>query len=227
MSANFDEYLLADSNRDLIDLFLVLQELGPQFIEYAAQFFTPTSNSDVVFYDRRDEFNTTADKHRKSALFIYLNRHCFNGLCRYNSKGKFNVPFGRYANPSFPSAEMNSFYEKSRRAVFLCADFQETLERATIDSAVYCDPPYVPLTATANFSDYTPSGFGSADQSRLAHLAQHLRSKGIPVIVSNHDTPFTRNLYAEAQITTFNVQRFISSKAASRGLAAELIALYA
>ena len=96
LNANFEENVLADSNADLIHLYKQIQADGKEFIEYANSLFVSSNNTEVEFYKLRDEFNTTSDIKRKSALFVYLNRHCFNGLCRYNSKGKFNVPFGRY-----------------------------------------------------------------------------------------------------------------------------------
>lgn len=91
---------------------------------------------------------------------------------------------------------------------------------------VYCDPPYAPLTATANFSSYTQAGFSLADQQALADYARKLRARGVPVVISNHDTAFTQAIYAEAKILAFDVQRFISSDAGNRGKAAELIAVY-
>ncbi len=226
LNANYEEYLIADINADLINLFKQVQVEGTEFIEYAATFFIDQNNSEGSFYEFRDEFNCTNDIVKKSALFIYLNRHCFNGLCRYNSKGKFNVPFGRYAKPSFPSPELLNFHLKSQRAVFEIADFKATMEKVDCGSVVYCDPPYAPLSATSNFSDYTQDGFSAADQQALAHCAKALISRGVPVIISNHDTAFTRSIYVDAQISSFDVQRFISSNATNRTKAPELIATY-
>ena len=93
-------------------------------------------------------------------------------------------------------------------------------------SVVYCDPPYAPLTATANFSSYTAAGFGLKDQQDLAIAARMLRERNIPVVISNHDTEFTRAIYSDAKIVSFDVQRFISSDAKNRGKAAELLAIY-
>lgn len=102
LNTNFDEYLIADTNADLINLFQQIQTHGKDFIAYGETFFTPENNTEAGFYILRDEFNACQDISKKSALFVYLNRHCFNGLCRYNSSGKFNVPFGRYAKPASP-----------------------------------------------------------------------------------------------------------------------------
>jgi DNA adenine methylase len=121
---------------------------------------------------------------------------------------------------------MLSFHDKSQCAVFDLADFKTTMEKATIGSVVYCDPPYAPLTATANFSDYTKEGFSLTHQHALADCAKKLIARGVPVVISNHDTEFTRSIYSEAQITSFEVQRFISSDTSNRNKAAELLALY-
>ena len=226
LNTNYKEYLIADSNADLITLYKQIQEGGNSFIDFASELFTPKNNTEDAFYALREEFNHISDPSKKSAIFIYLNRHCFNGLCRYNSKGIFNVPFGRYSSPSFPKAEILNFYQKSEHAVFEVSDFRNTMAKASKESVVYCDPPYAPLTTTANFSAYTQDGFNAGDQEALAKCAKELSSNGIPVIISNHDTIYTRNIYSDAAIVSFDVQRFISSKANARGKAAELIALY-
>lgn len=226
LNADYQRYLLADTNPDLIYLFRQVQRDGANFVDYAGEFFSPLTNTEEAFYRLRDEFNQCVEERRRAALFIYLNRHCFNGLCRYNAKGKFNVPFGRYAKPAFPTAEVLNFHTKSQNAEFILADFRTTMAAAKASDVVYCDPPYAPLTVTSNFSDYTQEGFSMADQGELAQTASLLKRQGIPVVISNHDTEFTRSIYAEAHIAGFDVQRFISSKASQRGKAAELIATF-
>ncbi|MDY0105369.1 MAG: Dam family site-specific DNA-(adenine-N6)-methyltransferase, partial [Giesbergeria sp.] len=227
LNADYHSYLLADTNPDLIHLYRQVQREGANFVDQAAGLFVPSNNTEEAYYRLREEFNQCTNAPRRAALFVYLNRHCFNGLCRYNSKGKFNVPYGRYARPVFPTAEILNFHEKSQKAEFILADFRTTMASATLRDVVYCDPPYAPLTLTSNFSDYTQEGFNAADQSELALTALQLKQRGIPVVISNHDTDFTRSIYAEADISGFDVQRFISSKASQRGKAAELIAVFA
>lgn len=174
----------------------------------------------------RTLFNETSDTRLKSALFIYLNRHCFNGLCRYNSKGGFNVPFGTYKNPGFPENEMRAFFIKSRTAKFKVLDFKEAMNSAVVGDVVYCDPPYVPLSLTSNFTDYAVGGFGLHKQEELALLAQQLQMKGIPVVISNHDTPFIRDAYQQSNIHAFEVQRYISCDSKNRNKAAEVLAVF-
>lgn len=227
LNTEYKSYLLADTNPDLIHLYKHVQSEGANFVDYASELFSATNNTEAAFYKFREEFNDCSDTRRRAALFIYLNRHCFNGLCRYNSKGKFNVPFGRYSKPQFPTDEVMNFSQKSQKAEFIIDDFRKTMATAIDSDVVYCDPPYAPLTVTSNFSDYTQEGFSSIDQNDLAKTALQLRTRNVTVVISNHDTDFTRSIYGDADISEFDVQRFISSKAANRGKAAELIATYA
>ena len=227
LNTSYGEYLVADSNKDLIDLFLQVKNGGAAFASLASELFRQENNTEEAFYKLRAEFNATTDIERRAALFIYLNRHCFNGLCRYNSKGGFNVPFGRYSGPKFPTKEILDFAEKSKAATFQLSSFEVTMASAELGDVVYCDPPYVPLSATSNFTDYTQDGFGQEAQKRLATAAMDLRNKGIPVVISNHDTEFTREAYSSASIDFFQVQRFISRDASNRGKAAELLAVFA
>jgi len=226
-NTDYARYLLADANPDLIALYRHLQEEGPVFIDYCRSFFTPDNNASDVYYTLRARFNQTTDTREKAALFVYLNRHCYNGLCRYNASGGFNTPFGRYARPYFPAAEMVHFHEQSRRAEFVCAGFRDTMERAQPGDVVYCDPPYVPLSQTANFTSYSPVQFGIEEQQQLARLAETLAARGIPAIISNHNTEFTRHEYAQARIVAFDVRRTISCNASNRGAASELLAIFA
>lgn len=227
MNTDYEEYLLADTNADLINLFQHLKYEGEDFIEYARQYFAPEYNTQEAFTELRTLFNTTQYSRLKSALFIYLNRHCFNGLCRYNSKGGFNVPFGRYSKPKLPEKEMLAFSEKAKHATFIVADFKSTMDQAEAGDIIYCDPPYVPLSASASFTDYSAGGFNMDDQQELVDYAKKLREKGIPVLISNHATDWTLSAYKGADIKEFEVQRFISSDTANRGKAGELLALFA
>jgi DNA adenine methylase len=226
INTNYSSNLLADSNPDLINLFKCLQNGGQDFIDYCNSLFTPENNTEETFYKLRDEFNTTSNVHRKSALFVYLNRHCFNGLCRYNSKGGFNVPYGRYTKPSIPEKDMFAFHEKSKNAEFIVADFRETMMQAKKGDVVYCDPPYVPLSETSSFTSYAKGGFGIMEQRDLAEMAIKLKNKGITVVISNHDTEFTNDVYKSAEIIKFDVQRFISSDTKNRNAVGELLAIF-
>ena len=148
------------------------------------------------------------------------------GLCRYNMSGKFNVPFGSYKKPYFPEAELYFFAEKAQRAEFSCLSYQQVFGQLTAGDVVYCDPPYVPLSKTASFTSYASQGFTLDDQAQLAILAEQAQQNGCSVLISNHDTTWTRKIYHQAQLQSIAVGRSISQKGHSRGKVQELFALY-
>ena len=227
LNSDYATYQLADSNADLIALYQQLQQEGDTFIAYCRPFFTPENNDGDRYYAFRARFNAIAPSREKAALFLYMNKHGYNGLCRYNKKGGFNVPFGRYKKPYFPEKEMTFFYEKAQTAVFSPSSFAQTMQTAVSNDIIYCDPPYVPLSATANFTSYGAAPFGMAEQQQLATLARLTADRGIPVLISNHDTPITRQLYADADaIHSFKVARTISCDAGKRTAVNELLAIF-
>ena len=227
LNTDYDEYLLADGNPDLIGVYAQLCQAGADFVAACRALFRPENNAAGAYYALRDRFNACDDPHERAILFVYLNRHGYNGLCRYNSRGEFNVPFGRYRKPYFPEKEMAHFGVHARRATFAHADFAATMAIAQPGDVVYCDPPYVPLSTTANFTSYSAERFGAAEQEQLARLAADLAERGVTVVISNHDTPFTRAIYARARLTSLQVQRSISCDGANRTRADELIAVFA
>lgn len=231
LNVNSSVFYLNDTNKDLINLYDNVINEGDSFIDYCQSYFD-SGNDESTFYKNRELFNKTTDSREKSALFIYLNRHCFNGLTRYNKKGEFNVPFGKYKAPYFPRLEMEQFREvmKNKRDVRMtCVDFADSklYENVNDNTVVYCDPPYIPLNATSNFTNYSADGFNDDDQIRLKNLALELRSKGAKVIISNHDVERARELYSDAtKIISIDVSRSISANKDSRGKVKELIAIY-
>ena len=227
LNSDYEQYLLSDRNADLIDLYNILKQDGPAFIDYCAQYFVARNNQEKRYYRLREQFNACDDPHQRAALFIYLNRHGYNGLCRYNAGGGFNVPFGRYKRPYFPAREMLAFHQKAQRASFSVSDFEQAMQQARRGDVIYCDPPYVPLSTSANFTTYSAGGFNLADQQELAHLAESAARDGIPVLISNHNTAFTRKIYLDAHKTKrFKVQRYISCNGNKRNSAGEILALF-
>lgn len=226
LNTNYPDNLVADSNIDLIQTYLYLQKEGQKFITDCEQFFIPENNHAERFYELREQFNTSNDMRLKSTLFIYLNKHCFNGLCRYNSKGIFNTPFGKYTKPYFPRQEMEYFSQKSSTAKFIHSDFTATFAQAKPNDIIYCDPPYVPLSKTANFTNFISGGFGIEQQQQLADLANGTAKNGITVVISNHQTEFTEQIYKNAKLITFPVQRHISANANNRNKANEVLAIF-
>jgi DNA adenine methylase len=228
LNAKAESALVCDINADLIYLYQHIQHEGEEFILYCKSFFTPYNNTKDRYLELREEFNNSHAPHKRGALLLYLNRHSFNGLIRYNSKGGFNVPFGKYKAPYFPLKELYDFYAKTQQTVtvFECCDFRAVFSRLEKNDVVYCDPPYVPLSETASFTTYAGNEFSIKDQQDLAALSEAAYRRGIPVILSNHDTDITRNLYAAAEVKLFNVQRFISCNGDNRTAAPELLAVY-
>ena len=226
LNTDYPAYAISDANVDLINLYKYLQKDGQNFIDFCKGFFRDCTNDPEVYYEYRHEFNNTHDTRLKSALFLYFNRHGYNGLCRYNSKGGFNVPFGKYKKPYFPQKEMEYFHFKSQKAIIKPIGFEEAMAQARPGDVIYCDPPYVPLSKTASFTEYGGGSFGQVEQERLAELAQELSRKNITVVISNHDTPFTQEVYRSAKIIPFEVQRFISCVGDNRNTASEVLAVF-
>jgi DNA adenine methylase len=226
----FRRLVLADANADLVGLYRLVAERPDDLVSEGRILFVPSNNERAAYFALRDEFNaSTAFSLRRAALFVYLNRHGFNGLCRYNSSGGFNVPFGRNATIGFPEAEIRGFHTRLAAADevrIVHADFRQVMrEELCPGDVVYADPPYVPLSATASFTAYAEGGFGHAEQVALAEAARKAASRGVPVLLSNHDTAFVRELYAGAEVTSFPVRRSISRDAENRQSVSELLAL--
>ncbi len=226
LNADCGSYILGESNLDLVNLCKILKSDGIEFINFCQEYFIEETNTESKYYELREIFNQTCDIYLKSALFLYLNRHGYNGLCRYNSKGGYNVPFGLYTKPYFPLKEMQFFHKKSQQAQFIHQDFRKTFESAERGDVIYCDPPYVPILKKTKLLPYTAKLFTIEDQIELAELAMETAAKGIPVILSNHDTEFTRHHYQKAKIISFPVARYINCQTALRQPVKELIALF-
>jgi DNA adenine methylase len=227
LNTDYEQYLLADINPDLINLYNLLKESPEAYISEAKRWFVPENNRKEAYLSIRAQFNATDDVMYRSLAFLYMNRFGFNGLCRYNKKGGFNVPFGSYKKPYFPEAELEFFAKKAKKATFVCESYTDTFKRARKGSVVYCDPPYAPLSNTANFTSYAGNGFTLDDQAALADVAERAaKERHIPVLISNHDTTLTRRLYHGAELSVVKVKRTISRNGAGRNKVDELLALF-
>ena len=227
LDSDYEEYLLCDTNSDLINLYLNLQKKGEELIKKTEMLFLPQNNTSDRYYEFRARFNAlSGDDIEKSALFIYLNRHAFNGLCRYNKKGAFNVPFGQYHRPRLPLESMMDFSTKARKAEFKCQDFRETFKSLRTDDVIYCDPPYIPLSETSSFTSYSKDKFDLSDHVDLANEAVQVKRQGLQCLISNHDLELTRELYSEAIIYELLVQRSIASRSESRQKISEIVAVF-
>jgi DNA adenine methylase len=227
LNLEFDEYLLVDMNKDLINLFNIIKNQPTKFITDAQNFFNGDHNQPEKYYDFRTQFNQSSDPYERSLLFLYLNRHGYNGLCRYNKSGGYNVPFGRYKHPYFPKEELQYFSEKAQNATFIQGDFETAFSQLDVNDVVYCDPPYSPINPTSNFTAYAGNSFTDADQKRLVACAEVAKKKNIPTLISNHYVDFTKELYEGAtKQKLLQVQRSISQKGKGRIKVKEILALY-
>ncbi len=227
LNTHYEQNLIADTNTDLINLYQQLQTDQTGFTKYCRKYFIAENNSAEEYYSLREQFNNTTHKKRRAALFLYLNKHGFNGLCRYNKSGGYNVPFGRYKKIAVPEKRMLFFSQKAQQAKFIVSDFVSTIESAQKGDVIYCDPPYVPVNDSNSTFQYGKNGFTMEQQVLLAELAKKSAERGIPVLISNHYTEFTKEIYAEAQLSTFSVRRMISCKGDDRQEASEVLALFA
>lgn len=232
LGTDYRQYLLADINADLIDVYLHVRDNPSGLVRRLERLFLH-GNNETAYRENREEFNRIHAGPEKSALFIYLNQHCFNGICRYNKKGIFNVPFGRRKSAYIPEAEIMAFARKTEQChvSFFHAGFEDTLKMTTagmfsgMSCAVYCDPPYLPVSQTAGFTTYSGDEFTVADHERLAGCLAELHGrKGMPVVISASDTPLSHRIYGQAgfRLNGHRVSRMVSASAASRKTAGEL-----
>ncbi|MBB1525665.1 Dam family site-specific DNA-(adenine-N6)-methyltransferase [Pectobacterium carotovorum subsp. carotovorum] len=228
LNTDYSHYVLADINADLINLYQSAKNETEDLIRFSLGLFCH-SNSKSDYLSIRKAFNEREERvgFPSAAIFLYLNRHGYNGMCRYNRKGDFNIPFGKYRAPYFPEQEIRQFAEKANDtgAIFVCADFKETLHvYAKPDTVTYCDPPYLPVSDTANFTQYHTSAFTPDQHRELADELLHVnRETGAPVVISNSDTSATREIYQHYQFHEIAVQRSISANGITRGAAKEVI----
>lgn len=233
MNTDYRRYVLCDSNRALINFFRVVTTDTERLINIARSMFHGDNEAER-YYERRALFNSmqwsdTAKADSAllyAALFLYLNRHGYNGLYRVNLKGEFNVPFGKYAEPYFPSDEMRLFAEKANdtNAVFIHCDFRNSIRYIVdldFDKVIYCDPPYIPASETANFTAYGKPFTLDDHRALVAALVAVNRQYAIRSVISNSDTPETREIYSAFNLHSLSVRRSVSAK--SRDMAGEVI----
>jgi DNA adenine methylase len=183
-------------------------------------------HSKESYYQVRERYNQgrRVSNSKRAAMFIYLNKTCFNGLHRVNRKGEFNVPVGSYKNPRILNEErLHAASRALKHAQLRCAPFDALLEDAKPGDFIYFDPPYEPVSQTASFTAYAPNGFSQEDQTRLRDVYKALDRRRSKLMLSNSDVPFIRNLYKDFNIDTVAAPRAINCDAKKRGNVSELV----
>lgn len=225
-SDKHERFLLADVNADLINLYQMLAVVPDSVIYEAMKAFRHLNDAEN-YTEIREAFNAQRlDAVERAAAFLYLNRHCFNGLIRYNLDGFFNVGFGKYKAPYFPEEEIKAFKRKAHSCVFMNAGFRRTLTLAGDGDVVYCDPPYEPLPGTAGFTNYAAGGFSWDSQVELTESCVAAHQRGAKVAISNSTAPRVIELYEQHGFTLHRVsaRRAISSKGSTRETASDVVA---
>lgn len=211
---------LSDVNAELIATYLALQDRVEEVIEALEQHRYDRDH----FYRVRAVDPSKLDDASLAARLIFLNRTGFNGLYRVNRRGEFNVPFGRYDNPTICDTEnLRAVSEALQCATIEHRPFDSVLEHAKRGDFVYFDPPYVPLSATASFVSYAQNGFDLDAQEHLACVFDTLAARGVHVMLSNSDTPWVRDRYRAHPIIEVTARRNVNSKAGDRGPIGELL----
>lgn len=223
-----EKAVLGDVNPELINLYKVVKNKHLKLLAELKKH--KTNNSEDYYYyirglDRTENFHELSDVVR-AARFIYLNKVCYNGLWRVNSKGENNTPYGKYNNPSIYNKEsiieMHK-YLRDKKVKILYGDFEKCVKKAVEGDFVYFDPPYAPISTTANFTSYASEGFGVEDQIRLKKTCDKLNKRGVKFLLSNSNCEFIRELYKDYIVEIVEANRAINSDAAKRGKVEEVL----
>lgn len=239
---DLEEIYISDINKELINTYCVVRDDIDELIEMLYKFqdeFRPldSDNRKEYYLKKRERFNTlklngnTNDKIEKSALMIFLNKTCFNGLYRVNRRGLFNVPMGSYKSPLIcDEKNLRAVSEKLQSVTVVCADYKESVNFIDEKTFVYFDPPYRPLTNTASFTSYTENVFDNDKQVELAKFVGNIHKKGAKILVSNSDPKnadskdnFFDEIYSAYNIQRVEANRMINCQAESRGKIKELL----
>ena len=234
------EVQINDINKELMNAYRQIRKNVDNIIEILSEYqksFWEKNDGDrkIMYLEKRERFNDlilqSQNTAEKAALFIFLNRTCFNGLYRVNGKGMFNVPMGAYKNPLI--CDENNLIKISKllnNVEIKCGDYKDCGEFIDDRTFVYIDPPYRPLNATSNFTSYTSCEFGDKQQIELAKFVDMIADKGAHVVVSNSDPKnanaddnFFDEIYSKHHISRVMASRMINSKSSGRGEISELL----
>ncbi|MHA1146444.1 MAG: DNA adenine methylase [Candidatus Helarchaeota archaeon] len=216
--------VLIDNNASLINVYRVIKENVEDLIAILGRHQNnPEYYYEIRNVDRTEEFKKWSDV-EKASRFVYLNRCCYNGLYRVNSKGFFNVPFGKYKNPKFCDEKNLRAVNKALQNVkLISSSFERCLDFAEKDDLIYIDPPYHPISKTASFTSYTSDNFGENDQKLLKKVVDELNNRGCKVLISNSFCEFITDLYEEYVVKKVNARRAINCNGSKRGEVSEVL----
>ena len=231
---------ISDSNRELILTYHTIRDSSSALILHLkdledAYLLADEAGRKEQYFTNRNRFNSLKQSHSElpelAALFIFLNRTCFNGLYRVNSRGEFNVPQGRYKNPRICDEEnLKAVSRHLKNVHIVCGDYKESRSFIDNNTFAYFDPPYRPLSISSSFTSYTQDGFGDREQIELARFIDEISACGAFVIVSNSDPKnvdandgFFDELYSKHRIFRINASRAINSSTSRRGKINELL----
>lgn len=238
---SFEEVYICDNNKELINAFFVIKNNCCELIQMLSRMqdkYNVCRDNDerqVYYYEQREKYNELIlnDDNRieKAALFIFLNKTCFNGLYRVNKKGAYNVPFGKHASPTICDSEnLLKVSDALQNVIIRTCDYRDVLSFADENTFIYFDPPYRPLSTTSGFTSYTEEQFNDKNQVELADTYKKLASMGAKILLSNSDPHnvdendnFFDDLYSEFTVLRVDATRMINSNAASRGKIKELL----
>ncbi len=237
---DFEQIYIGDINSELINAYKVIQndvdELVAKLTEMQLLFLPMDENGRKYFYyTARDKFNSLelngTNTIEKAALFIFLNKTCFNGLYRVNKKGQFNVPMGAYKSPTIcDESNLRNISKALQNVEIVCGDYSLSKQFIDNDTFVYIDPPYRPISETSGFTSYTTDAFDDNEQIRLAHFIDEINEMGAKIVLSNSDPQnvnsedtFFEDLYKAYKIKKVEASRMINSKSDGRGKIKELL----
>ncbi len=218
------EFFLSDNNPELINCYEFVKNDLEGLLDLLREH--RSKHSKEYYYTQRNMDTNNISKIESAARFIYLNKTCFNGLFRVNSKGKFNVPIGSYKNPSiFKEKDLIEAHKLLQDVTLKTMLFEDIINIAFPDDFVYLDPPYHPLSPTSSFTSYTSASFSEKDQIRLAEVYRELDRKGCLLMLSNSYSEFILELYSDFRIEQVNAKRMINCNGKKRGAIPEAVVL--
>ncbi len=217
---------LRDNNQEVINCYRVVQEQPESLMDLLDEHLREFLKSREIYYYLTRSQHHLENPLQRAARMIFLNKTCFNGLWRVNARGEFNVPIGSYERVKLYDRNNIMAASRALKGVDLKAqDFRRTLEETRTGDFVYIDPPYHPLSPTANFTSYTKDDFGLAEQQELAALFAVAAKRGVRLVLSNSDTPVIRDLYAKFHPEPVKARRAINSNGQKRGVISEIVAV--